>query len=517
MSKFFAFFFVLLCTGLQVPSSFAHPVDRLEGLLCIYSDHLVEEREILNQVKPQNPRQEKSLHENKANVEQNILYVENLFKDLTHIKEGEKTLEEFLKNRLRERVIYLKDRTDSVLKNWHSRVAPIPTDPLMIKEQESFCEGPMWEKIQAKNDTVAWEYRQLIIKHTFDLVNKETLSQDTLTFLRVSPSLWDLLANKTQDLGYPDQAGAYGPFLFVRDLLPKNPYWVAIAIEWHNLVWGKTSKVHDEANVLTEQQWLDGYIRHLPHLDGELLRISIDESFITEPSLMLGAKPYTRISIHPLDKWGHVFPDISDLLAPKEEPLFVEGISFSQAMRAEKQTPSLPEDLMAFFATPSQLETPSEAEEQLSGDGEIFEEKEEEKAPKEFPASKKPAPQTTEKAYTFVFPRGLRLYRPDLAIQPFNLCQNPHKDVQEFVDTLFDPKKQCNVTFDEFAHHWKRIGGEIIGNRGGSHRQLIGPDKEPLFGTYDHGGFGKGTIGYLQAAFILQGYKPSQYDYLVIG
>lgn len=515
MSKSLSLFLLILGIDLFFVSAISHPIQRLEGVLCIYSDHLVEHREYLHHFVPKNDLEKEILNNNIKAIEERQSGVDALFSFIEDIRRGDKTLDGFLEMLLKERLLYLKNRTDLLLNLENSKIGPLATDPILSKEDERWSACPVLEKRLRKNEVTAWEYLQVLIKTTFDLVDKAELSPDVRRYLHVSPSIWDLLANKTHDLGYPDQAGVYGPFLFVRDLLPDNKDWFEIALDWHKFVWGKIPNIDARARVLTEDQWLRGYEKHLPHLDGELLRIFTRGSIATEPSLMLGAKPYTRISIASSNKWGHLSPDISNLLGTKEEVPFLQELSFSEAMKAQKASVASP-PAIDYSVTPSEEGKASISQEPTAEDEELAKGKEPRKSQKETSTSEGIQNSAPEKTYSFVFPRGLRLFRPDLTSQSFNPCTNPDQRIQTFVDILFNPKQQCNVTFDEFEHHWDRLGGKIIGNRGGSHRQLIGPDGTPWFGTYDHGGFGKSTIAYLQAAFVLAGYKPSAYDSLVL-
>ncbi|MFN7662387.1 MAG: hypothetical protein ACK5PQ_01495 [Alphaproteobacteria bacterium] len=515
MSKFLSLFLLILGIELFFVSAISHPIQRLEGVLCIYSDHLVEDREYLHHFVPKNDLEKEILNNNIKAIEERQSGVDIFFSFIEDIRRGDKTLDGFLEMLLKERLQYLKHRTDLLLNLGNSKIAPLATDPILSKEDERRSACPVLEKRLRKNEVTAWEYLQVLIKTTFDLIDKAELTADVRMWLHVSPSIWNLLANKTHDLGYPDQAGVYGPFLFVRDLLPDNKNWFAIALDWHKFVWGKIPNIDARSTNLTEDQWLKGYEKHLPHLDGELFRIFTEGSIATEPSLMLGAKPNTRISIDSSNKWGYLSPDISNLLGPKGEVPFVEEVSFSEAIKSQEASVASP-PIIDYSVTPSEEPKASISQEPTAEDEELAKGKEPQKSQKEISTSEGIQTSAPEKTYSFVFPRGLRLFRQDLTSQTFKPCAKPDKKIQNFVDILFNPKQQCNATFDEFEAHWKQLGGAIIGNRGGSHRQLIGPDGTPWFGIYDHGGFGKSTIVYLQAAFVLAGYKPSAYDSLVL-
>lgn len=514
---------LLLLLSFTAPNTVAHPLDRIQGLLLTYHDHLLEQEQTLQQMTAKTQIDKAILEVNKANISQAFGYVEDHLLLLKRINTGHLTLNNYLVHLLRTRLSYLKEGTDRIIAS-ETSIGPIYTDPHMIEKLEAKTPASCIDKVLQKHEMFTWEHRQLLIKTTFDVINKEDLSQEVIELLKVSPSLWNLLANKTYDLGYPDYAGRYGPLFFVTELLPEDPplLWINTAKAWYKLTWGKIESLPDLAKRVKETEWLEAYKKHLPHLDGELFRIRFGNEKVTEPSLMLGAKPRRRVSfeLSGSSKWDDVFPDINELLPPKKEECpFVEEMSFSQAMAAEaaqKQkflVPALSADL-----SPREAEEDEEPLETVEYNLPFLVEpkpiQKEESYVEDF--KENPLSDSSSKTYTYTFPRALRLLRHDLASAPFKPCANPDKQVQEFVDLIFNTEQKCKVTFQDFERHWKRLGGKVIGNRGGSHRQLFTPHNTPLFGTYDHGGFGKDTIRYLQAAFVLEGYKPSGYDALVI-
>ena len=59
---------------------------------------------------------------------------------------------------------------------------------------------------------------------------------------------------------------------------------------------------------------------------------------------------------------------------------------------------------------------------------------------------------------------------------------------------------------------WKAIGGKIIANQGGSHRELITPLAQKIFGIWAHNDketYGKAYVKYLQTALLYVGLRPS--------
>ena len=112
----------------------------------------------------------------------------------------------------------------------------------------------------------------------------------------------------------------------------------------------------------------------------------------------------------------------------------------------------------------------------------------------------------------FVMPRGLRTFHATMIQKAYSPIADPkHQDI---IDQLFDLRQQCNTTYHQFKVLWSANGGFIIDNRG-SHRTLQFPINVNLFGIYKpHGssaGYGKNTVGYLQAAVLYIGLRPTDW------
>lgn len=109
----------------------------------------------------------------------------------------------------------------------------------------------------------------------------------------------------------------------------------------------------------------------------------------------------------------------------------------------------------------------------------------------------------------WVCPRGLRSFHPQMLSSSYQVHQSCHQDI---VDRLFDHQQQCNVSFHNFKTLWKSEGGMILNGSGGSHRELIGPQKEKLFGLFAHNNgqtYGKDGVKYLQTAVLYIGLRPN--------
>jgi hypothetical protein len=110
-------------------------------------------------------------------------------------------------------------------------------------------------------------------------------------------------------------------------------------------------------------------------------------------------------------------------------------------------------------------------------------------------------------------PRWVRIFHSKAAWTP---CLGPKKisnKHQEIIDDLFDPSKQCNVTYKQFKTVFEAAGGTIKGTDG-SHRALVDSNKKKIPGIdiFVHGNgqtFGKDFIKNLQIAVLYIGLRPS--------
>jgi hypothetical protein len=112
----------------------------------------------------------------------------------------------------------------------------------------------------------------------------------------------------------------------------------------------------------------------------------------------------------------------------------------------------------------------------------------------------------------WILPRGLRSFHPKMLEYPYLIHGASNKHLQNIVDQLFDSKQQCKVSFRDFETLWESEKGRIIGNYGGSHKELIAPRGESLFGIFSHKKsqtYGKKYIKYLQTAILYIGLKPN--------
>lgn len=525
MIKLLSFFsLVLVC--LFGNTSFPHKLESLEGTLCTCSDFIEEDRRRVAATTPTTLAQHIALQSHQQGLETLQSWVDTMFSRIEDVKNQRCTLDVFLCEQLTTRLDSLKSRTEGVI----SSLVPeegrrigakvVPTDPDLFR-RHFLAESRELNEAGLQITMQEWEYKQLVIKHTFFALEAEGgMSAKTRTMLQLSPSLWPLLQYQTYDLGHPDQVGGYGSFVWIMD-------------HDHRLQEAAAAEIY-RMSVIEPQKEFAGslgkvYTREiLPHLDGDLYRAYTDRSIErTFPDLMLGGKGRTfTLTLTPLEAevWGDPLrqpdflfkvrkePQSATTLAPVPSALKPTLAPSSSKERKKEPAPTSPptEKVGVPAVQPVVVSLPVVPEKEPEEHSPLDEELNEPAGPV-FAAPGSIGIAALAQRKEFVWPRGIRLSRPDILEKPITLVAEPDKRVQEFVDELFDEARLSHIRFSDFQKNWERIGGRVEGTRGGgSHRHLIAPDGTPLWGTFDHGGFGSQTIGYLQAAFWSQGYRPEK-------
>jgi hypothetical protein len=110
--------------------------------------------------------------------------------------------------------------------------------------------------------------------------------------------------------------------------------------------------------------------------------------------------------------------------------------------------------------------------------------------------------------------KGLWSWYRFLKANGYSIKESLRSQIQKNVNNLFTPSAAFNYSFKDFRTLWEHVEGKIIEQRGGSHRQLIGPKGEHLFGTWvphgrDDSAFGIMGVKYLQTAALYVGLRPN--------
>lgn len=555
MIKLYSF---ILLSFLITSPAYSHRYDKLEGVVLVYSDFLVEAVKRIEQRQQghMNAR-EIDRHVDRANLEhckREQAKVDALFQKINDLIEGKESLDSFLCEKLGSRLQKLQKTTDILLErfdslangNYDGAAIPVITDSdffnemMTVRKEGVTALGEELNKENRRIEITQWEFEQLVIKHTFQLMTLEELSPSTKKLLQLSPQLWDILQFKTYDLGVPDQCGAYGPLIHVRKMfmggknhqireLLRNSEQVfsASASLYRNRVL-ETQSFEKAPTSVVGGTCSKAYALFMQKCDSELYRASKTMFFYKVPDLMLGGKgKYFGIWRSQLeaDTWG---TDILQYLnfifgAPKASHLTEGSTTFSESMAPFKTGVSSPDVPPKKSQNTLQSKDIDKAdlpkEKAVAVNPRVEKVKElakaadsadsaEARTPVIMPTPPQPAATEVPVLATaaprfqgFVYPNGLRKLHKSLIEQVKGFRDIPG-DIRDFMDKLDSPRGGV-VTFKEFHKYWASIGGSVEGyHNGGSHRQLIAPDGQPLWGIYDHGGFGKDTKRYLLSAFV---------------
>lgn len=286
--------------------SFSHRLDKLEGALCTCSDFIEEDRRRVEATIPANKEESLVLQSRREGLENLQRWVDSTFARIEDVKNQRDTLDSFLCEQVRQRLQYLQSRTDDIIANLESpehgrtSVKIISTDPDLFQRHFS-AKSRELNEATLKVVMQEWEYKQLLIKHTFHALEAEGgMSAHTRAMLQLSPSLWPLLQHQTYDLGHPDQVGGYGSFLWIMDRDPRLKEAGAANVYRMSVIGDQKEFVAPLDRVYAKEV--------LPRLDGELYRAYTDRSIQTTfPDLMLGGKGRTfTVILTPLEAgiWG---------------------------------------------------------------------------------------------------------------------------------------------------------------------------------------------------------------------
>src|SRR5690625_2256724 len=108
-------------------------------------------------------------------------------------------------------------------------------------------------------------------------------------------------------------------------------------------------------------------------------------------------------------------------------------------------------------------------------------------------------------------PRGIRIYHVRMFKEQYIPHTAKNNSLQDKVNILFSPNQQEQFRYADFKTLWKSEKGEIIQNKGGSHKGIIAPKGEKLCGIFAHNKnqtYGRKYIGYLQYYIWYIGLRP---------
>ncbi len=353
----------------------------------------------------------------------------------------------------------------------------LSNSPIYIPIQDSsLCEQYYGDKDKSEfnqyvkeNNIYFYQFKVLLIKKIFQSLQINEFSKNAIKLLRASVQLVDLLTNKTQELGFADNCGGYLKCMIYSNDFKMSSKHAAVAIRN-----GVKSKTWEKNKKLYDIYW---YETHFIAKE----RINLFKGLGVPKGH--GIKYYTTDYEEGLEKDDLPFPDY--LKEPIERP-FVESESFFATVKFEDFEDDI--DILQESNLPIEEQ---HAEVAVTNDAL----KDSEKQDKE----------------DFLYPAGVRKFHDLTPYSPYEKLNLKNKQ-QNLIDKIFDSKAFSTVSYGEFKKLWKSLGGTIIGDRKTAHKQLIGPNKEPLFGVSAHGDsrtYGKNTIKYFRAALYYIGARPS--------
>lgn len=449
---------------------------------------------------------------------------------LNEISDPSVSLKDFLALLLKGRLNELLDRTERLEPFFGRRDVTKFVVPTIDYFYKKMAVRDIMSKIQLAHGKQELEILERLILLTFRSIEPEEITGDALKYLNMSPSLWPLLANENVNFNSFDMCGGYAPLVFLYSHLDKSK-WKATQMNNSiaDYVWPAYQDI-DKLHAYFPDDIRQAYQAFRQGCDSEIYRAHTKKTKIFVPedgTLGSPNKKMFKLLVHEADYWPKIDmpPFLRELLEKRQAHMaFNLGPSFFDAPDVEKYPMATVSENPRVIITKSQsgpedpeneildASGPPEADETSEGAGvaeamEVFSEQTKKKAPEEDFESAAPEAHRAAHLDSFVYRDGLRRYKGALLQQVYP--PRGAGEIKEFLACLFDGQQNLKLTFRDVAITWKRIGGSIEGDKnGGSHRVFIAPDGVKLWGTYDHGGFGKNTIKYVQAAFHFLGYRP---------
>ena len=444
--------------------------------------------------------------ENEASIQGNIDASGVLIRFLSHLDQGDITLDQVLQECLRSRLDVLNRRAECYRRTKdyfekHQKVPGgyfIPSDPKNLRGLSPGDQVLAYETIQR------YQFLNLLIYQLYKLNDDPTtLSRKTKEYISCSRTLWPILLGETTDLSFPDFA------VITKDEDPEELQ----SCKDYNYFW---SNYDLQPYMLRMMNWCRDLV------SVKLSRVEIDEwqKINKENRNFPDSKPLPR------PVW--LYPEGAKTAIEKEptrkvidsQQSFIEGVK-----RASKKRPHVKKKKEKIYHpsnTPKNLKgvpsTDQESVSSLPGIVEIIEKKIEEPSNPDVEVSKsqvlEPMVELTPieeiKVYAAPRPRGLRVFHPvlpesseDTGVKECLLKSRK----QTLIDTIFD--YHCHgqgFNFGNFRSLWESLCGEgsvRSSGSGSSHYALLNSRGDVVAGTYAHGDgqkYTKRTVRYLRAA-----------------
>jgi hypothetical protein len=419
--------------------------------------------------------------------------INKFFELITKLQHNEISGSDFLEQLLKDRLhglIYLRSRT-LISQTYFLNMPPLDEKLFKLWARDDSNESMQYNMLVKKNNITRYQLTVILIKKIFQLLNIEELSPQTLKLLRASPFIWPILQNQTNDLGHHDQSGGYIKIKTYMDYF-KCSLITAIAKIKNNEPcpkWEKNKQNYDvylyEANFIPKEKFIE--------------------------SKMLGAPKNSGVTIELTDYEAGECDDLPypDFLKVQPERPFIESERFFDTFNFNTFNDEINEfEKAPVLSTEANLSseniiniidinniinfselTPSESVSNDTIENNI----------------------TSDSDNDYFLPSGIRKFHnlmPEAPYPPRSL----KKKQQKFVDRIFNSKTSHTISYGEFKKFWNKMNGQIIEDTGSSHKHLIGPKGDSLYGVAAHNDahtYGKNTIKYFRAALYYIGCRPS--------
>jgi hypothetical protein len=425
------------------------------------------------------------------------IFVESLYEKALKLQKGKLTGSEFLHYLLEHRLKSLYGSTCHLEENdWNFINIPPDDTCLFNKWLSKYSTEKVYSQFNelVKNANLkSYQLIVLLIKKTFQFLSLTELSHDTLKLLRASPALWNILQNKTFDLGFLDQSGRYIKIKIYMEHF-KCTFEEALFKIRNNILcrkWENKKRLYDlylyESHFIPKTKFIES---KMLGANGSGMNYTLTDYESGECDDLPYPEFLKNQSEHAFLELPNFFDTFNFDLFSDETNIFEEKTLTSTKNINNDVTNTEQTD---FSNVP--LDDIIDHSEPVHDD---------ESMPDETKIK-------IENNFVYPQPSGIRKFHNLMPESDYPILALKKKS-QHFIDKIFNSKTSHTINYGEFKNFWIKMGGKIIENTGSSHKQLIGPNGDALYGVSAHNEaqtYGKKTIKYFRAALYYIGCRPS--------
>ena len=420
-------------------------------------------------------------------------YIDDLYKNVLDIKKNKKTGNDFLEYLLEKHLNQIHER--KCLLEQKISLFPIipPTDDQLFKTWSLICKKPIYLKFNEliiKTNIKTYQLNIFLIKKIFQILTIDELSKKTIQLLRSAPMLWPILQNKTFNLGHLDESGGY---IKVKIFMEHFKCSIEKALSF--ITFGPSCPAWEKKKKLYNVYWYESHFIPKKRFI-ESKNLGADGSGII----------YTLTDYEAGECDDLPYPDF--LKVQPERP-FIESERFFDTFNFD----TFNDEINEFEETPvlsTEANLSSENIINIIDINNIINSSE--STPSESVSNDTIENNiTSDSDNDYLLPSGIRKFHNLMPEAPYPPISLKRKD-QKFVDKIFNSKTSHTISYGEFKKFWNKMNGQIIEDTGSSHKHLIGPKGDSLYGVAAHNDahtYGKKTIKYFRAALYYIGCRPS--------